>query len=59
MKKVLFFAAALVVISLTSCKKDTCTYTDGTVTNCDGCSKLVLEAWQASCKAGGGKVSTK
>jgi hypothetical protein len=64
MKKVLFVAAALVVFSLTSCKKDTCTVS-GDKTTCgdywsvDKCSKVQLESFQAACKAAGGKTSTK
>ncbi len=63
MKKVLFVAAALVVFSLTSCKKDTCTI-DGEKYTCDEdygskCSKLQLEVFQSYCKSAGGKLSTK
>ena len=63
MKKVLFVAAALVVFSLTSCKKDTCTIS-GQKSTCEEdfgskCNKIYLESWQAACKAAGGKLSTK
>ena len=58
MKKVLFVATALVVFSLSSCKKDTCTI-NGSKTTCDKCNKVELDLFQSSCKANGGKVSTK
>lgn len=64
MKKIILFAAVLSVFSLSSCKKDTCTI-DGEKTTCEeyyygtSCNKVYLEAFQAACKAYGGKLSTK
>jgi hypothetical protein len=63
MKKSLFVVAAFVAFSLVSCKKDTCKI-DGESFTCSesyghDCSKVELEAFQAACKAYGGKTSTK
>ncbi len=63
MKKLLFVAAAVVAFSLTSCKKDTCTYEGEKVTCSElyghDCSKVELESFQTYCKLAGGKTSTK
>lgn len=52
MKKVLFLASALVVLSLSSCRKDyTCTYTSGGVeysTTCLKCNKAEVETVEAA-----------
>lgn len=51
MKKVLFLATALVVLSLSSCKKD-CKYSDNTEC-CTKCTKLERDACKglgADCK---------
>jgi hypothetical protein len=63
MKKLLFVAAALVVVSLSSCKKDSVCKLDGQeVGTCEeskGCKGVVKTAWETSCKNAGGKVSKK
>lgn len=66
MKKVLGVAAFAVLgmVALSSCKKDyACKYNVGGVEvesgTCTGCTKSQKDAFETTCKAGGGTLVTK
>jgi hypothetical protein len=49
MKKLMLFVAVVGVVSLASCKKKTCTYTDGagnTYTSCTSCTTAQVNAYK-------------
>ncbi len=58
MKKLLFVATALVVVSMSSCKKDyTCKDSDlGTYQACLKCNKAAKDIAESACKSNGGTL---